>query len=370
MSNNRRKICYVTGTRAEFGLMQTTLDAIRQHPQLQLQLIATGMHLSMKHGRTVNVILDAGYKVNAFVPWRTPSSQNDLSLTTAEAQVRIARKIVKLNPDIVMVCGDRVEAFAAASAAHLGGRIVAHVHGGDRALGQVDDALRHAITKLSHLHFGATKQSADRIYNLGEDRFRIHCVGTPGVDGIRSIAKQHQSEPVKALIVLHPDSPDAVRQFDQAKRLLQITRSVCGDSMVAVYPNNDPGWQGIARCLEQEAKAHSIRIEKDLPREQFIGLLASARVLVGNSSAGIIEAASLRTPVVNIGDRQLGRERSGNVIDMPWDDAKIRSAIRSAIKKRFSGVNVYGGGSAGKRIGKILSDVVLDDKLRKKLIRY
>jgi GDP/UDP-N,N'-diacetylbacillosamine 2-epimerase (hydrolysing) len=361
-----KRICYVTGTRAEFGLMQTALHAIRAQPGLELKLIATGMHLSAAHGQSVRHIYAAGFEIEKRVPWRAAMNVDEHAIATADATSGLAYALRDMNPDIVLVCGDRVEAFAAASAAHIGGRIVAHVHGGDRAMGQVDDALRHAITKLAHIHLPATAQSAKRLHAMGEDRWRIHRVGTPGLDGIRETAAANPQPPVDVLVVLHPDSPDESQQFEQTRLLVDVLRKRDGRVMI-VYPNNDPGWHGIARALES---VYDMRVLRDLPRERFLGLLAASAVLVGNSSAGIIEAASLGTPVVNIGDRQLGRERSGNLVDVPWKASAIAQAIASAQRRRYSGKNVYGGGNAGARIARVLSDVPLDEKLRKKLIRY
>lgn len=363
---SRRRICYVTGTRAEFGLMRTALQAIRSHPALELQLIATGMHLSRAHGHTVTQIYREGFEIDARVAWRASMNVDEHAIAAADATAKLAFAFRDLNPEVVLVCGDRVEAFAAASAAHIGGRIVAHVHGGDRALGQVDDALRHAISKLSHIHLPATRQSAQRLYKMGEDRWRIHRVGTPGLDGIRECAAANPQPPTEVLMVLHPDSPDEARQYEQTRLLLGVLRGIKG-RVVAVYPNNDPGWQGIARALDAAENVVAVR---DLPRDTFLGLMAGASVMVGNSSAGIIEAATLGTPVVNIGDRQLGRERSRNVVDVPWTATAIRGAVIGARQARYTGSNVYGGGNAGSRIARVLSDVTIDDKLRKKLIRY
>src|SRR5690348_568240 len=185
----RRHICFVTGTRAEYGLMRSTLRAIADHPTLQLQLVATGMHLSRSRGRSLDEIRKDGWKVDAVVPWpEQRSSQTETARATGAALSGLAMGFAELNSDVVLVVGDRVEAFAAAAAAHIGGQLVAHVHGGDRALGLVDDSLRHTITKLAHIHFPATRQSARRIIRLGEDQWRVFQVGSPGLDVIRSTA--------------------------------------------------------------------------------------------------------------------------------------------------------------------------------------
>src|SRR4051812_9799470 len=200
-----RTVCFVTGTRAEFGLMANTLRAIEAERGLRLRIVATGMHLDRRHGRTVDPIRREGWRGDATVPWRAGgggpggrgggargrAAGEDLETLAAEtgrATAGLAKALEALGTDVVLVVGDRVEAFAAATAGHLSGRVVAHVHGGDRALGQVDDALRHAITKLSHIHFAATKQSAERIRKLGEDAWRIFLVGTPGIDGISRVS--------------------------------------------------------------------------------------------------------------------------------------------------------------------------------------
>ncbi len=385
MSTSRRKICFVTGTRAEFGLMRSTLRAIESHPNLQLQLVVTGMHLDRKHGRSVDAIRREGWTVDATVPW--PSTSNDPDSTAASmggATAGLTRTFVKLQPDVVLLCGDRVEAFAAAAAGHVGQRVVAHVHGGDKAQGQLDDALRHAITKLAHIHFAATRQSGARIRKLGEDASRIHVVGAPGLDGIledpltvmelRGLVPDVRKH-FFALVVLHPDEPSETLAFDRASMLLRAVQKIPYERIVIVAPNNDPGAAGIFRAWETAAKRDkNVSLHRDLPRRAFLALLRDAAALVGNSSAGIIEAASFGTPVVNVGPRQLGRERSGNVTDVPYGEAAVRKALTQlwnrGKSRRFTGRNVYGGGGAGERIASILGRVALDDAIRRKLITY
>lgn len=384
LATTGRKICFVTGTRAEFGLMRSTLCAIQSHPKLQLQLVVTGMHLDREHGRSVDAIRREGWAIAAMVAWRSSAKDPDaVAAATGDALAGLARTFAKLQPDVVLVCGDRVEAFAAAAAGHIAQRVVAHVHGGDKAQGQVDDALRHAITKLAHLHFAATRQSAARIAKLGEDPSRIHIVGAPGLDGIldepltlaelRAIVpgiRRHSF----ALIVLHPDDPDERIAFRRASMLLRAASNIGYERLVIVAPNNDPGASGIFRAWDAAARRPNVSVHRDLPRFAFLALLRDAAVLVGNSSAGIIEAASFGTPVVNVGPRQLGRERSGNVTDVPYREAAIRKALAKLWNRgkpgRFTGRNVYGGGGAGQRIASILGRTPLDDRLRRKLITY
>ena len=346
---------------AEFGLMRSTLVAVRDHPRLQLQIVATGMHLSREHGRTVDTIRRDGWTVDATVPW--PSG--DLAVHTGLATAGIARSLERLQPDIVLVVGDRVEAFAAATAGHLSGRIVAHVHGGDRALGQVDDALRHAITKLAHVHFPATPASAERLLKLGEDRWRIHRVGSPGIDGIARLAAPTEMRG-HALVVLHPSTGDDAAEERRAQMLVDAVRW-SALTPVIVYPNNDPGHAGIVRSWERVTGEPVFR---DVQRDRFLALMRDAAILIGNSSSGIIEAASFGTPVVNIGPRQQGRECGANVVHAPWTRAGIRRAIASVVGRRFPAGNPYGGRDTGKRIAAVLAGLRMEGRVRRKLIAY
>lgn len=390
----RRTIAYVTGTRAEFGLMQNTLRAIQSHPRLRLQLLVTGIHLDPAHGNTIAQLRTAGWNIEATIPWaplprgakRDP--QSHLAQQTGAAITHFAQAFSDLNPDVVLVTGDRVEAFAAATAAHLSGKLLAHVHGGDRAQGQVDDTLRHTITKLAHLHFPATKGSADRIRKLGEDPWRIHEVGSPGIDNITKDAwPLEQCLPLVgynrpltknryALLLYHPTDADVATEQARATRLLKLTQNTGFPQTIVVYPNNDPGSQGILKAWSQSAigNQQSAIFIKDLPRHAFLGLLRDAAVLVGNSSSGIIEAASFGTPVLDIGPRQAGRERGPNVTTLPFTDKAIKSALKKTWNnghpKRHPRKNPYGQGDTAHRIATTLANVPITDRLRQKLIAY
>ena len=351
--------------------MERTLRAIQSHPNLHLQLIATGMHLDRRHGRTINEIRRAGWKIDATVLWRSARSNlATLAEQTGKAAALMARAFDRLKSDIILVVGDRVEAFAAASAAHMSGRIVAHVHGGDRAQGQVDDALRHAITKLSHVHFAATTDSAGRILKLGEDQWRVHVVGSPGLDGIREDATPPDAERGRyGLFVLHPTTADEADEYRRAKMLLRVCQKVGFQDIRAVAPNNDPGANGILRALAEHG-----RYENNIARPAFLGLLRDAAVLVGNSSSGIIEAASFGTPVIDVGERQKGRLRGENVTTVPFREPAIRVALQKVWNGgrpiRFSRKNPYGRGDTGLRIARVLASVRLDERSRRKLIAY
>ena len=365
-SIQKRRICFVTGTRAEYGLMCSTLSAIAQEPTLALQMVVTGTHLSAAHGMTIKQIRRDGWHVDARVAWRGRTTGECTGLAIGA----MSRVFERMRPDVVLVTGDRPEAFAGATAAHLNGICVAHVHGGDRALGQVDDALRHAISRLAHVHFPATKQSRDRLYAGGEDAWRLHRVGTPGLDDLPMTRVPKSG----AIVIYHPESADEEVEYEHAMMLVRaVEKRSSNHPAIFIRPNNDPGWRGVARACD-EAAARGHRVYRDLPRVEYLERLAAAGVLVGNSSSGIIEAASVGTFVVNVGRRQLGRERSTNITDVGWREASIVRAIRSVmpdgIGKRFSGANVYGKPGAGRRIARVLADVKLDTKLMRKLIRY
>jgi UDP-hydrolysing UDP-N-acetyl-D-glucosamine 2-epimerase len=370
-----KRICFVTGTRAEFGLMQSVLHVINRSKNLQLQIIVTGMHLDPRHGRSISRIS----AINAVVPWKGKS----LAEATGSAIAGLSKAFAKLKPDVVMLVGDRVEGLAAATAAHLNGIPVAHIHGGDRALGQVDDSLRHAITKLSHLHFPATKESATRIAKLGEDRWRIHQVGSPGIDRIRQAAASwkeiqshfHQlSRKRYVLLALHPIDANETRESQRANLVLRGILASGVDRVVIIYPNNDPGGGGIIRCWEKQATHPRVMVRRDVDRSIFLGLLRDAAFLAGNSSAGIIEAASFATPVVDIGPRQLGRQRCKDVRNVPYRQAAIAAACRQIWNlgrpQRTKSRNVYEGRNTAKRIAQVLEKTVVDQRLLRKLITY
>ncbi len=381
---DRKRICFVTGTRAEFGLMESTLRAIAAHPALELRLIATGMHLDASRGRSIREIRAGGWTIDATVPWRAAHSAVGTATATAtgSAMAGLARAFDRLASDVVLVVGDRVEAFAAASAAHVSGRVVAHVHGGDRAAGIVDDALRHAITKLTHLHFAATRESADRLHKLGEDRKRVYLVGSPGIDGIKRLAassgdvtRNYGTSPRQfALLVLHPAAADSRLEADRARHVLEAVRGVGFPRVVVVYPNNDPGSDGIVRTWKATTKDDGMLFLPNAPRADFLGLMRDAAVLVGNSSSGIIEAASFGTPVLDVGDRQRGRERSGNCRHVGYDGRAIGGALRAIWKDgrpiRFRGANAYGGNRTGSKIANILAGTTVDSTLTRKLITF
>ncbi len=371
-----RRVAVVTGTRAEYGVLRSTIRAIADHPRLHLQLVVTGMHLLRRFGTTVRCIERDGWTIDARVPMQRG---DDHPLDQARGLGRGVSGLTKFfdgaDTDIVLVLGDRIEAMAAALAATTTGRFIAHVHGGDVAPGDVDDALRHSLTKLAHVHLAATKQAARRIIRLGERPDFVHVVGAPGLDDLYAIAHDTSAAPRPrrdALVIQHAyGRPPAAEQ----RVMTSILRAVrhCGLSAVAVYPNSDRGHTGIVQALRARA-CHpngrpTLRVVKSLDRDRFLRMLINARVLIGNSSSGIIEAPAVGTPVVNVGPRQAGRLRArAAVLDARETFADIRQNLQNALQQRPKNMpsTPYGDGSAGRRIARIIASTPLTSVLRRK----
>jgi GDP/UDP-N,N'-diacetylbacillosamine 2-epimerase (hydrolysing) len=374
-----RRICYLSGTRADFGLMRRTLCAITADPRLQLSLIVTGMHLSPRHGSTVTEIEAEGFDIAARVPVDLgATSAAGMAVNFGHMMTGIVPALQALRPDLLLLLGDRGEMLAGAIAAIHLGIPVAHLHGGERS-GTVDEPVRHAISKLSHLHLVATAEARDRLVRMGERGQMVHVVGAPGVDGLVEAPKPERAalcrevgfdpqRPV-GLMVFHPvlqEADDAtwhVREVVEAgKGLLQV---------LALMPNSDAGSEAVREELMAAEARGEIVLRTHLRRDDFLGWLAGCDVLFGNSSSGIIEAASFGTPVVNIGSRQNLRERNANVVDVATGSGDVRTALAAALARgRLAPTNVYGDGQAAKRIVEVLANTPLTVELMAKCNAY
>jgi len=386
----KRRVAMVTGTRAEFGALETVLRSAHECKNLDPKLIVTGMHLLPKFGRTIDQIHDAGWRVDATVKMQTGHDKPGAeALAVGRGVTGIAKAIERLDCKIVVVLGDRIEAFAGAAAAACGRRVLAHIHGGDRALGDVDDALRNAITRLAHVHLVASKDAADRLRRMGEPPSRIHRVGAPGLDDIRRFRlsdranRQQGDRKLRELVGSLAKTPFAVLVYHsrgrsarlEATTFRQIVAAVEQNNLtgVAIFPNSDPGHQGIIDVISSLKPNSRWRIFKSLPREDYLRLLSRAAVLVGNSSSGIIESTSLGVNVVNIGPRQAGRLRCGpSVIDAGESKTNIARAIRQALKRPrpVASRSVYGNGTAGRKIVDVLSRLIVTPALLQKELTY
>jgi len=377
-SGRRRRIAVVTGTRAEYGLLRSTLKAIRAHPKLKLQLVVTGMHLLRKFGHTVDDIVRDGWHIDARIKMQTGSDgPTDQAVGLSRGVAGIARFLDRADADVVVVLGDRIEAMAGALAAVTTGRVLAHIHGGDVAPGDFDDTLRHAITKLAHVHFVATRKSLRRVLRLGETPDRAHLVGAPGLDRLRELVSEVEPPSENsgtALVLQHACGRTAVVERRVMEDVLRAVRST-GLRRIIVYPNSDRGHRGIIQAIERHASANSDDVQpvRSLPHDDYLRALLRADVLVGNSSSGIIEAPFAGTPSLDVGVRQAGREPGGtSVIHADESVASIRSAIRRALQKRprRGGRSVYGDGHAGELIAHLLATLPLTPTLTRKQLAF
>jgi GDP/UDP-N,N'-diacetylbacillosamine 2-epimerase (hydrolysing) len=380
-----RKIAAITGTRAEYGIFKSVLREIEANPKLNLSLIVVGMHLSTEFGYTVKEIEEDGFKIEAKINvLHSEDTGAAMSKSVGRCMVRTANALEKIKPDFLLILGDRSEMLVGAVSATYMGIPVAHIHGGDIS-GNVDEPVRHAITKLAHIHFAATKESADRIIKMGEEPWRVHVVGAPGLDLIlnekmpepRETAKKYGldlSKPV-LLVVQHSVVTEADDAPNQIRETLDAIVEL-GYQTILIYPNADAGGRRMIEVIRGYEKYPFIKTFRSLLHKEYLGLMKLASVMVGNSSSGIIEAPSFHLPVVNIGTRQRGRQRAENVIDVDYDKEEIKMAIRKALhdeefkEKVKNCKNPYGDGKAGMRIANILSEVKIDKRLLEKRMTY
>lgn len=374
-----RRLAVVTTSRADFGIYRPLLRAIADYPDLDLQLIVAGMHLSPLYGLTVREIEAEGWPIAARV---NCLEEADSPLAVARAMGRavigLAEALAELEPDIEVVLGDRFEMHAAALAALPLNLPVAHLHGGELTLGAFDDALRHSMTKLSHLHFAATEDYARRIIQLGEEEWRVTVSGAPSLDNLAALDVVGPGElaefigleldPAPLLVTYHPVSLEQAGTEDQLLELLAALDKT-DRPVVFTLPNADPGNSVIRRLIADwtAARERAAQVEH-LGTRRYFGLMKLAAAMVGNSSSGIIEAASFELPVVNIGSRQAGRTRASNVIDCGYGREEILAAIERATGEEFRAllkglVNPYGDGRAAGRIVAKLAEVELGQRL-------
>jgi len=360
--------------------MSSTLRAANSVPGLAVSIAVTGMHLNPAHGLTVRDVEASGLPISARIhPAGLDGTGFGMATALATMLDGLAAAWLADRPDIVLVLGDRGEMLAGAlAAAHLD-IPVAHVHGGERS-GTIDESLRHAISKLSHLHFASTEASRARLERMGERADRIWVTGAPGLDGLAALAdrtrlelcaeaKLDSSRPV-VLFCHHPVLQDGENGTDAPRAALDACRAR-GLQVLAMTPNSDAGSVGIRALLEERAARGEIVLVRHLGRRDFASWMAQADLMVGNSSAGIIEAATFGTPVVNVGERQAMRERNANVVDVGNDAALIAAGIDRALATgRLPGANVYGDGLAGTRIVRVLGSVDLKCGLTRKCNAY
>ena len=392
---SQRKIAVFTGNRAEYGLQFPILRAIAADPRLDYYLLAGGAHLQQDFGRTIAEIETDGFRVHRQVEMRM---EHDTLFSTAQAIgsgiLSLSKILDELRPDLLVVYADRYEAFAAMITGSQMNIPTAHIEGGDYTEGgALDDSVRHAMTKLAHLHFATNQQAVARILGLGEEPWRVFNVGQPSLDLIMA-GMYAKPEELCAELKLDPKRPivlycqhSVTTEFEDAAQQVAPALSVLkelaaeGVQVIITYPNNDAGGRRIIEDIDKLKGTPNIYITQSLGRHRFHGILnligrVGAGAFVGNSSACIKETPVFGCPVVNVGSRQQGRLRANNVIDVNYDAAQIRAAIKRSIadpafrKQCQTCENPYGAGNAGPKIAETLATIPLDSRLLQKKMTY
>jgi UDP-hydrolysing UDP-N-acetyl-D-glucosamine 2-epimerase len=380
----KRKIAYITGTRADYGLMTPVLRSIEESKKLELQLYTTGIHLMPQFGETAKLVkkeFPQTRRIKAIFKTDEKSSVVDFS----GLYINLLNKVFKKDkPDIVLILGDRVEMLCTAMVCLYLGIPTAHIHGGEKTF-TVDEVSRHAISKISSLHFPATKESAERILKMGEEKWRIHVVGAPTLDSILNkklptrieVLEKLSMDPKQKfiLVVQHPVSSEMKDSGYQMQETITAVKEI-NLPVVIIYPHPDPGGRKIIKIIEKEKNNPLFHIFPNIDFESFLALEREAIVWVGNSSAAMIESSSFKTPVVNIGTRQIGRQRGENVIDVGYNRKNILIAIKksltdkSYLAKLQTIKNPWGDGKTGSRIVRILEEIEINSKILIKQITY
>ncbi len=389
MSTERRSVLFTTGIRSEYDILYPVVKAVEAHPKLEARMIVTGAHLTEFYGHTASLIEEDGIEVVAKIESLLTSDTRLGRVKSAAIQLMsIVDVFTHIGPDIVVAMGDREEALTVAMAGAYMGIPTAHIGGGDYADdGNIDNSVRHAVTRLAHVHLVTTERSAKRLGQMGEEAWRIHVVGAPGLDRILTtpvIPKQElekylrfelTEEPL-ILVIQHPISTEIDQAAEQMKTTLEAIAPL-GLQTVVIHPNSDAGNRRMVEVIQDFSRRYGyLHPYRTLRREIFVNLMRLAGVLVGNSSCGIIEAPLLKLPAVNIGRRQTGREHAENVIFTPHDKSAISEAIQTALhdedfRHRVENCqNPYGDGQAGERIARLLADLELDESLVGKRFAY
>ncbi len=364
-----KRVCVITGSRAEYGLFYPIMQKIQVSKKLTLQLVVTTMHLAEEFGLTYRQIEKDGFIIDAKIENLLVSdSKAAIAKSTGLAIILLADAFVRLQPDIVLLLGDRFETHAAATTAMLMNIPIAHIHGGEVSEGTVDEQIRHSITKMASLHFTSTDEYRNRVIQMGENPELVFCTGAPGIDNILSmdlLDKDNLEKELEwkfasptALFTFHSETLSNIDVRDQIKEVLQAIKN-SAVNVLFTYANADNGGKIINQTIEDFAAQdkEKYRIVKSLGQLKYLSAMKHSDFLIGNTSSGIIEAASFQKPVINIGNRQQGRLQSGNVIDCNLDS--IESSIIKALAADFINqcktvVNIYGKGQASAQIVQIL----------------
>ena len=378
-----RKICFVTGTRAEYGLLSPLMRLVGQSDSTQLQIVATNMHLLPEYGETYREIESDGFSVDVKVPMHR-SSDDALGIVTSMSEeiLGMGHAYEELKPDMVVLLGDRYEILVAAEVALIYRIPVAHIHGGEITEGAFDDAIRHAVTKMSALHFTSTEEYRKRVIQMGEQPDKVFNVGSLGVENIKSVKLVKKDELERLLdfrisdktilVTYHPETLGNISAKDSIESLLSALDSIQDLNIIFTMPNSDTGRDDIAESIKNYVEKHPDRSRafKSLGLRRYLSALNYVKAVVGNSSSGIIEVPSMGIPTLNIGDRQKGRTHGSSVYDCGSDATSIAEGLRIVLSDKFrqvarAAVNPYEKENTAENIFKVISSYPLD-KLRHK----
>ncbi len=380
----KRRICVLTGTRAEYGLLKSLLDAIDIHPTLELDLVVTGIHLIRDFGHTVDDIVRDGWDVSLKIPiYSGKDRREELPGALAKLTSRLGSHLLKHRCDFIVLLGDRLEVLGGASAAMTAGVPIAHIHGGEVAPGDMDDRIRYAVSSMANIHFAASAESKRRLIRTGQDPKSIFTVGAIGLDHIFQMKKRWHTRDragIRAEMGFTDDGPIIMCIYHpcgfgaegERAKMTAILDAAAPYQGIIIGPNTDPGHSGVTRAIRtfMKNRKHSSRWQfvASLDRDMYLQAVWVADVVLGNSSSGILEVNALNTAVVNVGPRQQGRQRNGNtVFDCTYSKTDIRKALRIGIDRTRNHVvrpsKAFGNGQTGAQIAEILASVPADRSL-------
>jgi len=378
-----RKICVITGTRAEYGLLRWVMQGITETPDLELQIIATGMHLSPEFGLTWREIEKDGYTISRKVEMLTSSDTPvGIAKSMGLGMIGFADALDELRPDLIVVLGDRFEIFATVAAAMVARIPVAHIHGGEATEGLIDEAIRHSISKMSHLHFVAAEEYRHRVIQLGEAPDRVFLVGGLGIDNIKRLALLDRNAleaslgwslgKKNLLVTFHPVTLETATAQDQMAELLAALSELQDTRLIITLPNADTDGRILIRQIDEFVARHdNARAYTSLGQLRYLSCIAQVDGVVGNSSSGLLEVPSFHKGTINIGDRQRGRLQASSVLNCAPERGAIRAALEQLYSPPFQASlgqvrNPYGEGGASEKIVEVIRACNLNNLLKKR----
>ena len=384
----KKKICVVTGSRSEYGLLKNIIKNIQKSKLIDLRLVVTGTHLSKKFGYTAKYIKNDGFKIHSKLKiLKNSDTANATCLAISSTISKMSLYLNKTRPDMLLVLGDRFETFSCVTAAMINRIPIGHIHGGELTFGLIDDSLRHSITKMSKFHFVSNKEYKNRVIQLGEDKKNIFLVGAPAVDTIKNTKFFNSNKLEKILkiklkqkiilVTYNPISLDKKTSYSEINHLLKSLENFYDSTIIITMPNTDPfSFEIFKRIKKFEKRNLNCKSFKSLGQDTYYSLMNIANIVVGNSSSGIIETPFFSKPCINIGKRQEGRVKAKNIIDCNGNVKSITSSINFGLTKKFQTLsksieNPYGSGGSSKKITAIL-EKLLSKKIvvKKKFIDF